>query len=268
VSVFSRCRDTKYQMVRKRKAKRRKSAKRVARGKKLARTLPRDAKGKFLPRGSKNLFRKKPKTRKRRLSVGKQRRSTPKKKRTLRRTKSSPSMGSRRGLKTVDLFPNFLSGDLIGAAGAGFATKQIFTPIPRLRTIGNRATVMELLYMDVDTNFNFGQADGEYTFQASTGSAPTAVQSWADPRVFVLIKQSSEGLPVAFIPTLKPWRFQFQTLDGFGYLLASDSFNVTFAALNQAVAPNVTITTFKLYYRFVDIPLAEFIGIVQSTAQT
>ncbi len=40
-----------------RKVKRPKSAARVARGKFLAANLPRDAKGKFLPRGSVNLFR-------------------------------------------------------------------------------------------------------------------------------------------------------------------------------------------------------------------
>lgn len=34
-----------------------KSSKRVARGKRLARELPRDEKGRFLPRGSENLFR-------------------------------------------------------------------------------------------------------------------------------------------------------------------------------------------------------------------
>lgn len=34
-----------------------KSAKRVARGKRLARELPRDEKGRFLPRGSRNVFK-------------------------------------------------------------------------------------------------------------------------------------------------------------------------------------------------------------------
>lgn len=42
-----------------------KSAKRVARGKRLARELPRDEKGRFLPRGSKDVFKGKGKRRER-----------------------------------------------------------------------------------------------------------------------------------------------------------------------------------------------------------
>lgn len=54
--VCSECR--KVTAKERRTIKRKKSAKRVRRGKELAATLPRDERGRFLPRGSVNRFRK------------------------------------------------------------------------------------------------------------------------------------------------------------------------------------------------------------------
>jgi len=139
------------------KKRRRKSAKRVARGKKLARNLPRDRKGKFLPRGSKNLFRKG----KRRRSVPSKKRRTPKKRakftsRKLARRKSAPAMATRgrRGVKTTDFFPNFITGTVLQSGADTFNSVKVFTPIPRLKTVGNRATVMELLWLDIEADIS------------------------------------------------------------------------------------------------------------------
>jgi len=66
---------------------------------------------------------------------------------------------------------------------------------------------------------------------------------------------------------LQPFVYNFQTKGlGFGYLLAAENFNfsVAFFNVNQLADHNIN---FKLFYRFVDIPLNEFIGIVQSTQQ-
>ena len=251
----------------------RKSAKRVQLGKKLARTLPRDAKGKFLPRGSKNLFRKKRKARKKRrrksAPARRRRRKQPVKRAKLTRRRSQPAM-SRRRQKTKDDFPNFLSGDIIQPSPNTFATATINTPIPRLKTIGNKATVMELLYCDIKfTNITLNSVNANVFFQMTLGSTQNQLLRWSDTRVFLDWRVGVNEAPFGgtnvnhFIHQGVPFRYQFQTLDGFGYLLAADSFKIAVDSTNQS--SNTAIIDFKLYYRFVDIPLSEFIGIVQST---
>lgn len=250
------------------KKRRRKSAKRVAAGRKLARELPRDKSGKFLPKGSRNLFKRKAKG-KRRRSVPAKRRKTQAKAKRRRRRRSAPAMPRGRRGRTKDDFPNFLSGFIEQQGVDDFVEKTINTPIPRLKTVGNRATVMELLYCDISAPFAdmTDVAGTGLFFQMRLGGSQTSFVFWDDTRVFVNFR-------LTFGPTLPgpiesqtpgqagmPWRYQFQTMDGFGYLLAADSFKIaltTVFMLTQRVS-------FKLFYRFVDIPLSEFIGIVQST---
>lgn len=254
----------------KKKKRKRKSAKKAAIGRKLARRLPRDIHGKFLPLGSKNQFKKKrgAKRRRRKSVPAKRRRTTTKKKRRA----SVGSMTRRRGLKTADLYPNFLSGSIqtLATFPNTLVTQQVFTPLPRLKTMGNRATVLELLWLDIRATVDFALADADFAFQMSVGSPPSALLAWNDPRVFAEYFLASEGVVAngKSIFPMQPWRFQFQSLDGFGYLLASDSFNVTMLMSNGPPAPQTNIATWKLYYRFVDIPLSEFVGIVQSMQQT
>ncbi len=260
----------------------RKSKKRVARGKKLARSLPRDKKGKFLPKGSKNLFRK------RRVAKKRRRKSTGRTKKPVRkkafRRRSAPalkrrqgratSMAARRGkgVSTSDFFPNFLTGEIVQTAVNAFTTKQQFTPIPRLKTIGNKATVMEILWIEMDFNgATLGSGTNNSTvFHFSLGAAPTTNLLLSDPRVFALISidileitsgGTGKGLQIVYSPQV----YDLQTQDGFGYLLASDSFNVSIATVGLIGAMAMQ---WKLWYRFVDIPLSEFVGIVQSTQQT
>lgn len=241
------------------KRKRKKSAKRVARGKKLARALPRDRKGKFLPRGSKNLFRKKKGRKRSKSAPARRRRKQPIKRAKLTRRKSQTMPRRTRG---KDDYPNFLSGALTLTQNA-FTTVQIFTPIPRLKTIGNKATVMELLWVDmVPTVIDLAAINDSINFQMTIGTTQSALLGWEDTRVIMDFSLEVQGTTSGFTKTIFPWRYDFQTQDGFGYLLASDSFRVSGNSNGMAAA---SIFAWKMYYRFVDIPLSEFIGIVQST---
>jgi len=181
--------------------KRKKSKKRVARGKKLARTLPRDTKGRFLPKGSKNLFRKKRATKRRR------RRSVPATRRTAapkrRRRLSLPPIRNRsrampRRSLTKDVFPNFMSGKLsqVGAILNVFTTVRVQTPIPRLKVSGNRATVMELLWCDLVVTGGFPDGNANfYNFSMSIGTPPDAPASasFDRPTVFLSLKTLATG---------------------------------------------------------------------------
>jgi len=104
------------------------------------------------------------------------------------------------------------------------------------------------------------------------GQAPTTVleTSWANPRVVAVIGEALDQIIVTAIgiaATRKSImkRYDFQSADAFGYLLASDSFNMTLNSINTLTFHEVA---WKLFYRFVDIPLSEFVGLVQSTQQS
>jgi len=156
-----------------------------------------------------------------------------------------------------------------------FVTIRIATPIPRLKvSANNRATVMELLWLDVmyrgsPTN----GVDNEKVFSISIGSPPSSGvdTTWDKPTTVAALRAftignsstSAEGSSTNALPT-GPLRYNFQAKNGFGYLLASDAFNVNMFTIGINAANDAN---WKLFYRFVDIPLQEFIGIVQSTQQ-
>jgi len=176
----------------------------------------------------------------------------------------------RTGVTSSDKFPNFLSGAIGQQAADDFIAITIFTPIPRLKSIGARATVMELLWVDVELDSQWSTGDAETIFQMTLGASPPASLRWSDPRVFVTMKilaqeitAGTSGRSLAVVDQIR--RFDMQSQDGFGYLLASDTFNVLFRTENTG---RVNQAFWKMYYRFVDIPLAEFVGIVQSTQQS
>lgn len=104
------------------------------------------------------------------------------------------------------------------------------------------------------------------TFQLFLGTEQVALLPFSDTRVFVHINKEVIGAVATgnlFIQDGRQHRWEFQTTDGFGYLLASDSFRIALDTGLLAGAERMVVDI-KLYYRFVDIPLSEFIGIVQS----
>ena len=168
---------------------------------------------------------------------------------------------------TKDVYPNFMSGRLSqpGSVANVFTTVRVNTPIPRLKVSGNKATVMELLWLDLVSNGGFPDGTANFfQFTFSIGAPPTVGTDvfYDNPLVFLQIKVIGTGPPNS---TLKyPIRYDFQSNDGYGYLLASDAFNIS---VNATLIQAAQTYNWKLFYRFVDIPIAEFVGIVQSTQQ-
>ncbi len=296
-----------------------------AKATKLALSLPRDAKGKFLPRGSKNLFKKKvrknnkthnthKKKRKRRTShgshlgassvldlldpiqdvitllapllggshtvahkkrvdnfqtliTGKNGVNAARKKPMAKRRRNNNGNGKR-----VDVFPNFLTGTLTQSAADAFTTVLVNTPIPRIQTTrsGQRATVMELLWVEVlFSNIKLEAANTALAIVFTIGTTPVAVLPFNNPRVFTEIRldghvltAGASGIGTMF--TRQPWVYNMQSMDGHGYLLAAESFHVS---LFSATTAQANVAEWRMYYRFIDIPLSEFIGLVQSTQQ-
>jgi len=252
------------------KKKRKTSVKRKKAGKKLAASLPRDKKGKFLPRGSKNLFKKK---RKRKASSNK----------TRKRTAGANTAKRRRiasGPRRVDEFANFIVAQLVVAAAVGElrGTTRVQTPLPRIKTSGKRATILEILWVDfvvptMSINFDRDDINSILVVQLSIGSAPIAGSlPFDDPRVFAhkelhsnFLKETSGNTRILF--PVQPLRCELQTRGtGAGYLLTAEAFNLTVEMIGQNVAFGIDVVC-KVWYRFVEVSLDEFVGLVQSTQQ-
>jgi len=127
---------------------------------------------------------------------------------------------------------------------------------------------MELLWVDVVFRGGFADGSGnEQIFSMTIGSPPQTTSSkafqWDSPLTFMMVRMVGRGTG-GLKPGVEPFRYNFQSKDGYGYLLASDAFNVnSFSILVQSGQ----VYNWKLFYRFIDIPLSEFIGLVQSTQQ-
>jgi len=280
---------------------------------KLALSLPRDEKGKFLPRGSKNLFKKKINNRKHGSSHKKKRRKTKHgshlgagsvldlldpikdvidllspllggshtkthtqqinnfkklivgnnsvKKKPMKRRRNNNGNGR------VDIFPNFLTGQVTQTTAEEFTTVLVNTPIPRIQTTrsGQRATVMELLWIEaVIPTIEMSAALANITVFFSIGTVPTVVLDFNNPRIIAEFRIDSHINTTGAFVTMQPFIYNMQSTDGHGFLLAAESFHVSVFSANTGVINKVQ---WRMYYRFIDIPLSEFIGLVQSTQQ-
>lgn len=287
-----------------------------AKATKLALSLPRDAKGKFLPRGSKNLFKKKVKKnnkthksghkRKRKSSHGSHNtagsvlellnpikdvidllapllggshtkthtqrqknfqalitgKAITRPKRKMAKRRRNNNNGTR-----ADIFPNFLTGQLVQTGGDTFTTVLVPTPIPRIQTVrsGTKATVMELLWAEIlFPSIDLTAATSNVTAFFSIGTPPTNVLAFNNPRLFVEVRRDAHFTTSGAFVTQQPFIYNMQSMDGHGYLLAAESFHVSVFSANTNIANPIQ---WRLFYRFIDIPLSEFIGLVQSTQQ-
>lgn len=184
-----------------------------------------------------------------------------------------------RGIRRVDEFANFITGIIRVSAQIQddvFRTVRITTPLPRFKTVGLKATIMELLWVDfvnptMVVNFDV-QKNSLLRVQLTTGTPTAGVLEFRDPRVIAEVVVSKmfikdvNGNTFWSLPN-QPWKVDLQTQDGFGYLLASDEFNFQFAMAGRNVDLGMQVE-FKLWYRFIDVSLAEYVGIVQSSQQS
>ena len=165
--------------------------------------------------------------------------------------------------KRQDFFPNYMSWRVTESGADTFTTDKIFTPIPRSQVlIGNKATVMELLWWEVSVPNIQLDAAGEFIIcNISTGGVPTDVLGINEGNT-VTYKYVELALLTSGAALIEqPFRYDMQSKDGYGMLLATDAFHSSVTSTNTGIA---LIFDFRLYYRFVQIPVTEYIGIVQS----
>jgi len=173
----------------------------------------------------------------------------------------------KRGRLSTDRFPNYMTGVLTLSAANTFTTESIATPIPRLPTgSGATSTIMELLYLELDArNTDFLVTGDSVEFGISVGSTPASVIGIHQAQAVLAINLDYALATSGSVLLNMPIRHSLQEENGFGFLLAADTINTTGVSAGMAAA---TQFRWRLYYRFVNVSLTEYIGIVQSQSQT
>lgn len=174
--------------------------------------------------------------------------------------------------RDLDLYPNFLSWSLATSAADTVTTSTIFTPIPRLQQRGNKAIVMELLELLVvawaTPRTVFASFDAQFDawyYALGTGKAPTSMPALSEGAVFSMGGRGANFVTSGLAIQEFPYRYSLVNNDGRGYLLGTDAF---FCLVDTAGLGVVVTFDFKLMYRFVEVDLAEYVGLVQSQTQS
>lgn len=162
----------------------------------------------------------------------------------------------------TDAFPNYMSGLLTLSAANTVTVQTNEFPVNRLRVTGTKATVIELLWIDISlATIDYAAAADTALMSFKTGTVPTDMQNLDNPDVFAF--WGEEFHFVASGAALGPLvtRIDLQSKDGHGQLIAADRFHVAADSAGMAAAVSFR---WRIYYRFVNVPVTEFIGIVQS----
>lgn len=170
---------------------------------------------------------------------------------------------------TGDVSPQWLS--FTGTQTSADTTTSVSQAIPvqRLPT-GGRAQVMEVLKVVFNTTALPASASATETIDTlnvflSTKNFSTTATTQAEPTVFAYDSQISRsaftaaGTYWAYVPSV---RF-FDCTDGAGHgiLIATDNI---YMQISSALTGNANTANVKILYRWKNVPLQEYIGIVQS----
>ena len=176
---------------------------------------------------------------------------------------------------TKDVNPQYLSG-LLTMSAANTATEiTLGTPIVRVGGAGasaSKSIIMEILKVfvqmpevDVDAAAATSRTLGLAVMTASSGATP-ALPNLDNPRVIAWFMHSVRNAFTAAgtgILDLQNDSYCFDCTDGAGHgiLVATDNLFIVANTAGQTAASSFR---FKILYRFKEVSLVEYIGIVQS----
>lgn len=160
---------------------------------------------------------------------------------------------------TGDVNPQILTASVIQSAADTTTSLEIPVPIARFQTKKGRSIVMEILKVKYD----FGDIvtpGGAVNIAAllSTAASPAGT---IDPTVFSSTKLDgifATAVGFAYFPR-GPFTDDLSDGAGHGFLVATDSMFLQLSSANTAIA-NTCVA--KIYYRFKEVALEEYIGIV------
>lgn len=170
---------------------------------------------------------------------------------------------------TGDINPQWMSFSAVQSAADTTTTTTQAIPVQRLQTRG-MAQVMEVLKVTFKRGV-FGAvasateaADTQDTY-LTTRSFGTTNTTWSEPTVFAGFSSAQEGAFTAAgtYARVEETIIQQDLTDGAGHgvLIATDNI---FAQVQSAGTGGTNTTRIKILYRWKNVPMVEYVGIVQS----
>ena len=157
-----------------------------------------------------------------------------------------------------DVYPQYMSFNVVESAANTLTTIRVQLPIAR-RPGAKKITVIEIVEIGVDIPNSDG-LNGDQLTVALTFRDETAMPTYSDPNVFfrynTLIAFTTSGSTLREMPYLQ----RYDTGGGRGFLVATDSIFAMVLGTSQGAA---LTAHFKILYRFVEVGLEEYIGVVQ-----
>jgi hypothetical protein len=169
---------------------------------------------------------------------------------------------------TQDFSPQILTVAVTMSAANTFTQAQVALPVPKFNTRPNKSIVYEMLkvYSDLPLKDNNFAAAGESSVaQAQISTVSQAAFASTDARTLFFIQKEYRGAFTAAgsygMVAIEPYTVDLTDGAGHGVLVGSDSIFMGVTTTNFAGAPTFVV---KILYRFKEIGLSEYIGIVQS----
>lgn len=170
---------------------------------------------------------------------------------------------------TGDVNPQWLSFKVTQSGADAITVLTLTLPVQRLPN-GNRAMIMEILQimMDFPLMTTVAAAVGAYNIRVNvcTSNPGTAgTPTFDDPHVIAMCQKENVNSFTA-AGTLYQVNFEPQVINlddgaGHGLLVATDNLFIQCSSVSTGVA---NVVSGKIKYRWKDVSLAEYIGIVQS----
>lgn len=179
---------------------------------------------------------------------------------------------------TGDVNPQYLTiFYLESAPNPLLETMQVSVPISRLQEKGGKATVLEVLWVEwtVSHQFDLALGPGNTSPDAVATLSTTKLSKFdlSDPTVFasyfksyLLFQPALPATPNGKVVDngLFPVRQDLTDGAGHGILVATDNIYLSVSDTDMSLP---TIWLVKIAYRFKNVPLQEYIGIVQSQSR-
>jgi len=161
---------------------------------------------------------------------------------------------------TGDVSPQFANFTATQSGADTTTTTSFAVPIQRLPA-GNQAQVMEVLKIFWRIAGTVVETDNTVSGFFSTTSFGTTATNFAEPRVFGHVFRSVNITTSGQIVVQEPYVQDLTDGAGHGVLIATD--NIFLQVVSGTTSATNTIYA-KILYRWKNVPLAEYIGIVQS----
>lgn len=170
---------------------------------------------------------------------------------------------------TGDVSPQWMSFAAAQSAADTTTTTTQAVPVQRM-PLGGRAQVMEVLKMILElptfpATASVTEATDSHVVFLSTSSFGATITNWSEPRVFAGWTRINQGAFTA-AGTYQSNYDNTKMMDltdgaGHGILIATDNIFAQVASVGTGLTNTVRI---KLLYRWKNVSLQEYIGIVQS----